>query len=139
MLLIANIITALLVQFEGWSVIADVTFKWEYNDEVGAQIQMPRFGKKLLEMEGEEVTFRGYYLPFELDKNQIVISQLPYASCFFCGGDTGPESVLEVHFVNKAPRLKADQIVKVKGKLHLNPDDFDHLVFMLLDAELVIE
>ena len=125
------------VQLQGWDTFASATFQWEYNEELGAQIQMPWFPRKLIEMEGREMTLTGYYLPFELDDYQAIISQQPYASCFFCGGGGGPETVAEIHFKDKMGRIQPDEIITVRGKLHLNPDDFDHMVFMILDAELI--
>jgi hypothetical protein len=129
----------LIIQFQGWDVFASATFQWEYNEELGAQIQMPWFPGKLKDMEGKEMTLTGYYLPFELDDNQAIISKQPYASCFFCGGEGGPETVAEIHFKDEVGRIEPDDVITVRGKLHLNSDDFDHMVFMILDAELVEE
>jgi hypothetical protein len=138
MLLIINgLFTLLSTGIFGWSVFQDVTFEWEYREEVGAQVQMPVFGPKLTYMDGKQIELSGYYLPMVLNRRQIIISKQPYSSCFFCGGESGPESVAEVHFIEEPPRFKVDEIVHVKGRLRLNPDDFDHLVFILEEAELV--
>ena len=121
----------------GWSTFESVTFQWKYNEDLGAQIQMPHFGREILELEGTEIELSGYYLPLEINRYHIIISKQPFASCFFCGGDNGPESVAEIHFSEKPPRMQADEIVHVRGKLKLNPDDFDHMVFILEEARIV--
>lgn len=121
----------------GWSQFEDVKFKWEYREEVRAKVEMPTFGEKLLSLEGKEIELSGYYLPMVMDRKQIIISKQPFASCFFCGGGGGPESVAEVHFKDSPRRFKQDEIVHVKGTLKLNPDDFDHLVFILTNAKVI--
>ncbi len=121
----------------GWNQFRDVVFVWEYQEEVDAEVQMPRFGSKLKGLEGKQIELAGYYLPMRMNRKQIIISEQPFASCFFCGGDNGPESVAEVHFLEKPPIFTADEIVHVRGRLRLNPYDFDHLVFILEEAEIV--
>lgn len=124
---------------QGWSAFENVRFSWEWKDELGAEVQMPTFGSSLLRKEGSELTLIGYYLPLDMENDQMIISQLPFSSCFFCGGDVGPETVAEIHFMDAQQRFYPDQLVTVRGKLHLNPDDFDHLVFMLTDAKVIEE
>ncbi len=120
----------------GWSVFEDATFRWEYREEVGAQVEMPVMGQKLNSLDGTEIELAGFYLPMDMERKHIIISKQPYASCFFCGGDAGQESVAEIRFVQKPPRFTVDEIVHVKGRLRINPDDFDHLVFILEEAVL---
>ncbi len=123
----------------GWSYFEDVSFSWEYREEVSAKVEMPTFGRRLMTLDGTQIELSGYYLPMELDRKRIIISKQPFASCFFCGGAGGPETVAEIQF-SKAPRaFKPDEIVHVKGKLKLNPDDFEHLVFILTDAKVIDE
>jgi hypothetical protein len=121
----------------GWSNFEGVRFHWEYRDEVGAEVQMPTFTKKVLALEGKEIELQGYYLPMDLKRKHVILSKDPFSSCFFCGGAGGPETVAEVHFKEVPPRFAPDQIVFVRGILKLNPDDFDHLVFIIEDAQLI--
>jgi hypothetical protein len=65
-----------------------------------------------------------------------VISKYPYAQCFFRGG-AGPESIAEIVFAFKRPRLKVDEIIWVKGKLKINATEVNHLNFILADAESI--
>ena len=83
------------------------------------------------------MTLGGYYLPLEYDRKTIVLSKLPFASCFFCGGNVGQETIAEIQFADKTRRFMPDEIIKVRGKLKLNNSDFDHFVFILEEAELL--
>jgi len=120
----------------GWSQLSDVKLKWKYEKQFGQQIQVPVFGEKLRALEGKAFVVSGYYIPAELDKNSIILSKLPYASCFFCGG-AGIDSVIEIQFAKKLRRFKLDEIVKVSGTLHLNDSDYDHMIFILTNAKEV--
>lgn len=121
---------------DGWPIFAKVKFTDKYYKEVDAYFATPFFDSRIQYYAGKELTLRGYYMPYELDeKNVIIISRNPTPSCFFCGG-SGPESVAEVVLPGKAPRLKADQIVTVSGRLKLNGTDINHLNFILENAAI---
>ena len=124
-------------QVSGWEVFADTQFHWEWAEELGAEVEIPTFTNKVKALEGTELTLTGYYLPLELRGERIIISQLPYASCFFCGGGVGQESVAEVAFNSVQRPFRLDEIITVRGRLKLNRDDFDHLVFILEDAKVL--
>ena len=119
-----------------WKVLGDVSWERKYNKEYDEQINYPKFGGKVSPYNGKEVVIKGYLLPVEVEGDYIVISAFPYQSCFFCGG-AGVESVMEV-YLKKKKTVKAMQI-KVKGKLQLNADDVNHLVYLLKDAEIIEE
>ena len=121
----------------GWENLQDVKFNWEYRPEVNAKVEMPVFGKKLLSLEGSVIELSGYNIPVTINRKEIILSKEPFASCFFCGGNGGPGSVVQVRFKQVPGRFKQDEIVHVKGKLKLNPDDFDNMVFILTDAEVI--
>lgn len=124
-------------QVSGWEVFADTRFKWKYADEFGMEVEIPIFNKTLKELEGKEITLTGRYLPLEMEGERIIISRLPYASCFFCGGGVGQESVAEVVFNSIQRPFRLDELITVKGKLKLNSSDYDHLVFILEDAKVL--
>lgn len=121
----------------GWEVFEDTMFKWEYAEELGAEVEIPTFSKKVKELEGKEVTITGHYLPLELESKRIIISKLPYASCFFCGGGVGQESVAEIVFSSVQRPFRLDELITIKGRLKLNKNDFEHLVFILEDAKII--
>lgn len=137
MFLILSFLLSFSQQPSGWEIFEDTRFTIKWVDELGADVELPVFSKSIRSLEGSEVSLTGHYLPFELEGNRIFISRMPYASCFFCGSGVGQESVAEVVFKKTAPILKVDQLVKVKGTLKLNKDDFDHLVFIIEDAEII--
>ena len=129
-------ISALAPGSDGWQMFARVPFKSTYFKEINEYFLVPIFTKELRAQEGKEMELRGHFIPMDMDGNNIVLSKFPYAACFFCGG-AGPESVAEVQFKNKKPKLKPDQVIFVRGKLQLNGTDINHLNFILKDAELI--
>ena len=136
--MVLSLIFILLFQgFEGWEVFAKVPFKVEYIEQFGFEAEMPKFDKEILARQGKEMILEGYHLPIDYGRETIVLSKQPYASCFFCGGGVGQETIAEIHFTKKQRRFKADEILKVRGTLKLNDSDFDHFVFILEEAELV--
>ncbi|MBV6644043.1 MAG: DUF3299 domain-containing protein [Cyclobacteriaceae bacterium] len=124
------------IQVSGWEVFTDTRFKWQWAEELGAKVEIPVFGERIKELEGKEITLTGYYLPLELGGERIIISKYPYASCFFCGG-VGPESVAEVVLDFGHASFVGDELITVKGRLKLNENDFESLVFILEDAKIV--
>lgn len=134
---ITSTLFIVFMQVSGWEIFADTKFKWQYSEELGAEVQMPVFSEKVKELEGKEITLTGHYLPLDLEGNRIIISKLPYASCFFCGGSVGPESVAEVSFDFTQRPFRMDELVTVKGRLKLNKNDYEHLVFILANARII--
>ena len=120
---------------EGWQLFEKVTFKPKYFESEEAYFEVPTFDKKLKSLENTEITLSGYYIPLDLD-SAIVISSLPFSTCFFCGG-AGPETGAEVQLKTRPKALLPDQIVKVKGKLKLNDSDVTHMNFILKEATLI--
>ncbi len=121
----------------GWEIFEETRFKWQFDYELGLEVELPIFNKKVKELEGKEIILAGHYLPLDLQGNNIIISKLPYAACFFCGGDVGQESVAEVQFNAVQRPFRLDEVIAVKGRLKLNIDDYDHLVFQIIDARLI--
>lgn len=137
MYLLVSLFVNISTQISGWEVFADIRFKWQWAEEFGAEVEIPIFSQKVKALEGKEITLTGHYLPFELEGERIIISQLPYAACFFCGGGVGQESVAEVVFNSVQRPFRLDEVITVRGKLKLNMNDYDHLVFILEDAKII--
>jgi len=119
-----------------WKTLSKITFKKEYDELMGFKIDKPVFSKIVKELEGKEVTIKGYIIPVEGYKShtEFIFSAFPYNMCFFCGG-AGPETVMEV--VAKEPvKYSAEQVV-LKGKLKLNADDINRLMYLMEDAILI--
>lgn len=121
--------------FETWKVLAEVEFE-KSQDEYG-EIFIPRFSENLRQLEGKEVVLSGYIIPFEgmFAPEHLILSSLPIASCFFCGSG-GPETIAEVYL--KSPAKYTAKIVTIVGKLELNDQDSNQLMFILREAELTI-
>ncbi|MEQ9440672.1 MAG: hypothetical protein RIG62_16595 [Cyclobacteriaceae bacterium] len=117
-----------------WKALSTVSYKIT-EDEYG-ELYMPEFSAEANDMEGKVVTVPGYIIPFEglFKPEHVIVSSLPLASCFFCGSG-GPETVMEV-FLNE-PINYTESMVAFRGKLKLNDKDYEQLMYILEDAELV--
>jgi len=101
---------------------------------LGFKVDVPVFSGDIKNLEGKEVTIKGYIIPVEGYKShkEFIFSAYPYNMCFFCGG-AGPETVMEV--VSKtAVAFTADPIT-LKGVLHLNATDINRLMYSLTEVE----
>lgn len=119
-----------------WKTLAKITYKKEYDEFLGFKIDKPVFSEEIKALNGKEVTVKGFIIPVEGYKShkEFILSAFPYSMCFFCGG-AGPESVMEVKSLD-AIEYSAEAIV-IKGKLKLNTDDVNQLMYSLTDARLV--
>jgi hypothetical protein len=119
-----------------WKTLAKITYKKEYDEFLGFKIDKPVFSEEIKALNGKEVTVKGFIIPVEGYKGhkEFILSAFPYSMCFFCGG-AGPESVMEVTAIEPV-EYSAESIV-LKGKLHLNSDDVNKLMFSLTEARLV--
>ncbi|WP_299453002.1 hypothetical protein [uncultured Microscilla sp.] len=120
-----------------WKILMKVTWVKKYDHKTKANTYVPKFTKEIQALNGKQITIKGYLIPVDLygDGDFAIISALPVASCFFCGG-AGPETVMEVYTKQK---IKADKSGKVtfRGRLELNPDNADHLIYILRDAKVM--
>jgi hypothetical protein len=119
-----------------WSTLGKVTFKKQYDDMLGFKVDVPIFSPEIKNLQGKSVEIKGYIIPVEGYKGskEFVFSAFPYNMCFFCGG-AGPESVMEV-YAKEAIKYTTEAII-IKGKLELNSNDVNQLMYILNDAELV--
>jgi hypothetical protein len=121
-----------------WKTLAKVTFEKKYDDLLGFKVDVPVFADEIKELEAKEVIISGYIVPVEGYKshNEFVFSAYPYNMCFFCGG-AGPETVMEV--TSLEPVKYSTERIVLKGKLLLNKDNINRLMYILIDAELVTD
>jgi hypothetical protein len=119
-----------------WKTLAKITYRKEYDEFLGFKIDKPVFSEEIKALNGKEVTVKGFIIPVEGYKGhkEFIFSAFPYSMCFFCGG-AGPESVMEVTAIDPV-EYTADAIY-LKGKLKLNADDVNKLMYALTDARLV--
>ncbi|MFW5706872.1 MAG: hypothetical protein ACOC12_03025 [Bacteroidota bacterium] len=122
------------------TLLTDVKMRYRFSVDYNAFVHVPRFGDSLKEMEGNEIVLRGFFLPGDVTGEAFVLSYVPMQMCFFCAG-SGIESVVELQTLIthqiRFRRLSTDDFIEVRGKLRLNRDDLDHLIYILEDAELM--
>lgn len=118
---------------ENWKLLGKLEYE-KSKDEYG-EIYIPKFGTEIRALEGKEIVLSGYIIPFEgmFKPDHLIISSVPVASCFFCGG-AGPESVAEIYL--SEPVKYTAKKVTITGKLALNDSDVDQLMYILKDAKL---
>jgi hypothetical protein len=119
-----------------WKTLAKITYKKEYDDFLGFKIDKPVFSPEIKALNGKEVTVKGFIIPVEGYKGhkEFILSAFPYSMCFFCGG-AGPETVMEVTAL-EAIQYTAESIT-IKGKLHVNSEDVNELMYSMSEAKLV--
>jgi hypothetical protein len=120
----------------GWDAFSQVKFVKKFYKEEGLYVMTPVFDSKIKSLEGMEFSLRGYFIPTDFEGKFMIISKVPMASCFFCGG-AGAESIAMVYTKAKPPKCKTDQILTIKGKLRLNDSNLDELNFILDEAVIV--
>lgn len=119
-----------------WANLTDVSFEDRYYEEFDQYLPYPTFGQSVKNLEDKEVQISGYVIPIEPER--YILSQNPFASCFFCGG-AGPETVLELELKSYDKTYFTDQYLSFKGTLKLNVSDIDKLNYLLQSAEEVEE
>lgn len=122
-----------------WKMLGITKYTREFSQQLGGIVDIPTFPKTLEDLNGYDVTAKGYIIPLEEIGNDslLILSKNPYTTCFFCG-QAGPETVMEIRLKNqKKNDFKLDQQVRFVGKFKTNADDFDYLNFILDDAEVV--
>ncbi len=119
-----------------WKTLTKITYKKEYKEIMGFKVDVPVFSDEVKALSGQEIELKGYIIPVEGYKShkEFIFSAFPYNMCFFCGG-AGPETVMEVESLD-AVKFTSESIW-LRGKLKLNSDDINNLMYKLVDAQLV--
>ena len=122
-------------EFLGWEILADVQFESEYSETWGVDILTAEFGEIVKSLEGNEVVLSGYMIPLDALGTSYVLSRIPNASCFFCGG-AGPETVVSLQLqAQHLKRYRTDAYLTFKGILVLNVSNERQLNYVLREAE----
>ena len=119
-----------------WKLLSKVEIERRYDETFNFEVEFPIFSDEVKALDGKPITMEGWMIPLDelRGKNYFVLSALPFANCFFCGG-AGPETVMEVF--SKKEISFTEKKIKVRGKLSINPDDPMRLMYILNDAELI--
>ena len=117
-----------------WFKLRDVYYKSEYREDVDGYFQTPYFGEEVEKLDGKRVKITGYMLTLAPDEGVFVLSQNPYADCFFCGYG-GPESAIELTLNPGHDSFLMDQLVTVVGTLKLKREDVSSGVYLMFDAD----
>lgn len=114
-----------------WNTLAKVSYQVE-EDEYG-ELYVPEFADEVKALEGQEITLQGFIIPFEgmFKPDNLILSSLPVDACFFCGTG-GPESVAQVYLREEIKYTARP--VKIKGRLKINSNDINELMYVLEDA-----
>lgn len=121
-----------------WLKLRDVYYKLETREDVYGYIQIPYFGIEVEALDNKEVKITGYMLTLSPDEGIFVLSQNPYADCFFCGFG-GPESAIELRLKPGYDDFIMDELVTVTGTLRLNREDVSSGVYIMDNAIAVKE
>lgn len=122
-----------------WQMLSDVKWIPTYLAEYDDYYNMPKFGKKVKNLDDKEIVISGFYVPVDPSGTMFALSAYPSSVCFFCNG-AGVESVIEVSPKKGETALKhvtTDKYIRIKGKLKLNQSEADHLMYILENTELV--
>lgn len=116
-----------------WETLANLDFKKKWNDEFKMNMEIPVFSTDIKKLSGKSISIAGFLIPVTTYGNEYVLSQNPYAGCYFCG-NAGIESVMELKFKNNAIRYKLDKYVVLQGTLQLNDKDATQFIYTLNNA-----
>lgn len=117
-----------------WDVLSNLEWEERYSKVYRANIGFPKFSAEVKALEGKEVTIRGFIIPLDAEDGSVILSSMPYSSCFFCGG-AGIETVIAV-FPKKNKKFTVEAAT-FRGALELN-DGETGLIYNLRNATEVL-
>ena len=116
-----------------WLKLRYVYYESEYSKDQYGYIQVPHFGETVESLDNKEVRITGYMLTLSPDEGIFILSENPYAECFFCGFG-GPESAIELRLKPGYDDFLMDELVTVTGILRLKRDDVSSGVYLMDNA-----
>lgn len=122
----------------GWPLFEQVDFGKKFFKNYGMFLPWPKNFEAIEKWSGKEIMLSGYIIPTADAPGYegLILSKFTYSQCFFCG-KAGLATVAEVVMKKPMKDYKIDKPYVFKGKLQLNEDDPDRLIFILTDAELM--
>lgn len=136
--LLISITTVSFGQRETWQTLAKVSFKKDFDEMMGLEVETPVYSETILELQGAEISIEGYIIPLKGEKAQshFMFSAYPYSMCYFCG-NAGPESVAQVFMKDKKEVEFTSKPIKIKGRLQLGFGDVNNIMYTISNAELI--
>ncbi|WP_080903885.1 hypothetical protein [Parabacteroides sp. Marseille-P3160] len=122
-----------------WQFLSKVRWHKGYVASLNGYFDLPKFAPEIANLNKKSITIRGFYVPIDMDGTMFALSATPSNQCFFCDGG-GIETVMEINIKkgnNQFKRIAVDKYIELKGILHINTDDSEHLMYVLREAELV--
>ena len=119
-----------------WLKLRDVYYKSEYAEDMYGYVQIPYFGEAVEPLDNKEVKITGYMLTLSPDEGVFILSENPYADCFFCGFG-GPESAIELRLNPGYDDYLMDELVTVTGILRLKREDVSSGVYIMDNASAI--
>jgi len=116
-----------------WKDLSKIKFTEKYFSEYDENFLYPTFSPSIKALNGKLITIRGYFLNIAAEEKVYILFKGPMASCYFCG-QGGPESAIELKFINKQ-NFKTDDIVSIIGVLKLNKDNVEHFNYILKECK----
>jgi hypothetical protein len=122
----------------GWPIFEQVEFGKKFFKSYGMFMPWPKSFDNIREWEGKEVMLSGYIIPTAdaPGYDGLILSKFTYSQCFFCG-KAGLATVAEVVMRKPLKDYKIDKPYVFKGKLELNEDNPDRLIFIITEASLM--
>lgn len=119
-----------------WNTLADVKYDIQ-KDEYG-DLYVPVWGEEVMEIKDQIVEVEGFVIPSDITftNDYLIVSSLPISECFFCGSG-GPETVMEVYLKKDEKYKYNTKRLKFRGKLKLNKDNPDKLMYQLVETEFL--
>lgn len=120
-----------------WQTLAKTKISYIKDKKLGYDVMFPTFPPEVQQLEGTEITIRGYIVPMDEGMGFFALSALPYQSCFFCG-KAGIETVIEIHMAKGHTARYTQNSVLMRGTLTLNNSDLtSHLMYILNDTKVI--
>lgn len=118
-----------------WKTLAKISIEKRFDEVLNYDIEYPIFSEAVKKLNGTKISVEGWMIPLDelRGENYFVLSSLPFANCFFCGG-AGPETVMEVFSKDKIDYT--EKRIIVTGTLTINADDPLRLMYILNDAQI---
>lgn len=118
-------------EFTSWEVLAKVT--WAIDHDRG--IYSPEFDQEIENLDGEEVTIKGYLFPlgFGPESSEFLFTPYPVNGCFYCvPGSTETMIYLPEAKLKNVPFTE----VSMKGKFQIIRDNPYGLIYEMEDVNI---